>query len=125
MTGASCASQSSGKSAGAPSSYRLNSFLLLGSSGSHTFLNPWVWPDAPWTHIYVTYARSFLGKRFFIVVDAHSKRPEVLIMNSATSQSTVEALCTLFGRYGLAKQLVFDNGSQFVSSDFVHLLRSD
>ena len=60
----------------------------------------------------------------FVVVDAHSKWPQVLIiiMNSTTSQSMIEALCTLFGRYGLPTQLVSNNGSQFISSEFVHFL---
>ena len=62
-------------------------------------LHPWVWPDAPWTHVHVDYAGLFFGKMFFIVVDAHSKWPEVLVMNSTTSQSTIEALRTLLGRY--------------------------
>ena len=39
--------------------------------------------------------------------------------------STTEALRTLFGRYGLPKQLISDNGSQFISSEFVHFLRSN
>ena len=62
---------------------------------------------------------------FFVVVDVHSKWSEVLVMNSTTSQSTIEALRTLFGHYGLPKQLVSDNGSQFISSEFVHFLRSN
>ena len=71
------------------------------------------------------YAGPFLGKIFFVVVDAHSKCPEVLLMNSTTSQSMIEALRTLFRRYGLPTQLVSDNGSQFISSEFVHFLCSN
>ena len=88
-------------------------------------LHPWVWPNVPWTCIHVDYAGPFLGKMFVVVVDAHSKRPEVQVMNSTTSQSTIEALRTLLGRYGLPTQLVFDNGSQFISSEFVHFLRAN
>ena len=62
---------------------------------------------------------------FFVVVDAHSKWPEVLVMNSTTSQSTIEALHTFFRCYGLPTQLVFDNDSQFISSEFVHFLHSN
>ena len=76
-------------------------------------LHPWVWPDAPWSRIHVNYAGPFLGKMFLVVVDAHSKWPEVLIAKSTTTDSTMEALRTLFGRYGLPKQLVSDNGPQF------------
>ena len=67
----------------------------------------------------------FSGKCFFVVVDAHSKCPEVLVMNSTTFQSTIEALHTLFRRCGLPTQLVSDNGSQLISSEFVHFLRSN
>ena len=62
---------------------------------------------------------------FLAVVDAHSKSPEVQIMNSTTSQSTIEAVRTLFGCYGLLTQLVSDNGSRFISSEFVHFIRSN
>ena len=88
-------------------------------------LHPWVWPDTPWTRIHVDYAGPFLGKMFFLVVDAHSKWPEVFIMKSTTSQSTIEALRSLFGRYGLPEQLVSDNGPQFTSGEFLHFMRSN
>ena len=88
-------------------------------------LHPWVLPNAPWTLIHVDYAGPFLGKMFFVVVDPHSKWPEVLVMNFTTSQSAIEALRTLFGCYGLPTQLVSNNGSQFISSEFVHVLRSN
>ena len=72
---------------------------------------------------HVHYAGPFLRKMFLVVVDAHSKWPEVLIMNSTTSQSTIEALRTLFGRYELPTQLVSNNGSHIISSEFAHFLR--
>ena len=86
-------------------------------------LHPWVWPHAPGTRIHVDYAGPFLRKMFLVVVDAPSKWPEVQIMNSTTSQSTTEAMRTLFGHYELPTQLVSDNGSQFISTEFVHFLR--
>ena len=66
--------------------------------------------------------RTVSRENVFVVVNAHSKWPEVLVMNSITSQSTIEALCTLFGYYELPKQLVSDIGSQFISSEFIHFL---
>ena len=62
---------------------------------------------------------------FFVVVDAHSMWPEVQVMNSTSSESMIEALRTLFGRYGLPTKLVSDNGSQFISSEFAHFLHSN
>ena len=79
----------------------------------------------PWTHIHVHYTGPFLGKMFLVVWDAYSKWPEVQIMNSTTSQSTIGALRTLYIHHGLPTQLVSDNGSQLISSEFVHFLRSN
>ena len=62
---------------------------------------------------------------FLVVVDAHSKWPEVQIMYSTTPQSTIGALRTLFGRYGTPTQMVSDNSSQFISSEYVHFLCSN
>ena len=85
-------------------------------------LHLWVWPDAPWTGIHVDYAVPLLGKMFLQVVHGHSKWPEVLIARSTMSKSTMEALLTLFGPYGLPKQLVSDNGPQFTCSEFIQFL---
>ena len=43
-------------------------------------LHPWIWPTKPWERIHVDFAGSFLNKMFLIVVDAHSKWPEVIQM---------------------------------------------
>ena len=60
-----------------------------------------------------------------LVVGAHSKWPEVLIAKSSTFESTTEDLCTLVELYGLPKQLVSDNRTQFTSSEFLHLRRTN
>ena len=54
-----------------------------------TPLHPWVRPDAPWTRIHVNYAGPLLGKMLFVVVHIHSKWPEVLIVNSTTSNDSL------------------------------------
>lgn len=65
------------------------------------------------------HAEPFLKKLFFIVMDAYSKWPEVVMMSSTTSQNTIETLHSIFSRYGLPEQLVSDNGPQFTSEEFV------
>ena len=55
-------------------------------------LHPWVWPNTPWKRIHIDFAEPFLSKMFLIVIDAHSKWPEVVLMSSTTSHKTIEAL---------------------------------
>ncbi len=62
---------------------------------------------------------------FLVVVDAHSKWPEVIQMSSTTSQNTIEALQALFARYGLPEQIVSDNGAQFTSQEFSDFVQAN
>ena len=86
-------------------------------------LHPWLWPTKPWERVHIDYAGPIDGKMMLVVVDAHSKWPEVIIMSSTTSQATIQALRNLFASYGLPRQLVSDNGPQFSSSEFAIFLR--
>jgi hypothetical protein len=81
-------------------------------------LHPWEWPSAPWKRIHVDFAGPFLGHMFLIVVDAHSKWPEVIPMQTTTSAKTIITLRNIFARNGLPEQMVSDNGPQFVSEEF-------
>ena len=60
---------------------------------------------------------------FFVLVDAHSKWPEVVEMKSTTSEKTIEVMRTLFGSYGIPEQVVSDNGPQFTSDEFTEFMR--
>lgn len=62
---------------------------------------------------------------FLVIVDAHSKWPEVELMTSTTSKKTIEVLRSLFARHGLPEQLVSDNGPQFISDDFKKFLKAN
>ena len=59
-------------------------------------LHPWEWPIKPWQRIHVDYAGPFMGHMFLIIVDAHSKWPEVLLTGSTSSERTVELLRGIF-----------------------------
>jgi hypothetical protein len=50
--------------------------------------------------------------------DAHSKWLEVIIMNNISTTTTINALKSLFARYGLCEEIVSDNGTQFTSEEF-------
>ena len=86
-------------------------------------LHPWVWPAKPWQRIHIDFAGPFLGKTFLIVIDAHSKWPEVVGMTTTTAQRTITELRKIFAAYGLPEQLVSDNGPQFVSDDFALFMK--
>ena len=58
-------------------------------------LHPWVWPEAPWRQIHIDFAGPFIGKMFLVVIDAHSKWPEVITVPSTTSEHTINVNNTL------------------------------
>ena len=55
-------------------------------------LHPWQWPNKPWSRVHIDFVGPFLNRFFFLVVDAFSKWPEVIEMNSSTATKTVGAL---------------------------------
>ena len=62
---------------------------------------------------------------FLIIMDAHSKWPEVIVMHSTTSQTTIETLRILFSHYGLQEQVIPDNGPQFTSDEFAQFMQDN
>ena len=86
-------------------------------------LHPWARPMAPWQRMHVDFAGPFAGKMFLVMVDTHSKWPEVHIMSTTTATKTIAVLRDIFARYGLPQQLVSDNGPQFIAEEFSRLLR--
>ena len=85
-------------------------------------LHSWPWPSGPRERIHIDYAGPFMGSMFLMVVDAYSKWLEVLPMASTTTEKTLDALRTLFARYGVPKEVVSDNGPQFTASCFEECL---
>ena len=92
--------------------------ISVGKMPASAPLHPWEWPARPWSRLHMDFAGPFLGRMFLIVVDAHSKWPEVVPMSSTTSANTISALRNIFARFGLPNQLVSDNGPQFCSEEF-------
>ena len=85
-------------------------------------LHPWVPASRPGERIHIDYAGPVEGKMLLIVVDSFSKWPEVVIVNSTTSEATVNALRTMFNRVGVPQTLVSDNAPQFKSQEFKDFL---
>lgn len=85
-------------------------------------LHPWDWPEAPWQRVHVDFVGPLEERMFLVVVDAHSKWPEVFTMRSTTAEKTIEKLGEVFSPFGFPEQLVSDNGPQFVSQEFERFL---
>ena len=79
----------------------------------------------PWQHIHVDFAGQFLGKMFLIVVDAHSKWPEVIPMATTNTTRTIEEVRKLFTAHGSPEQPVSHNGPQFITNEFRAFKRSN
>ena len=88
-------------------------------------LHPWSWPAKAWRRVHVDFAGPFQGKMYFVMVDAHSKWPEVFEMRSTTAISTIAVLRQVFASHGLPLQLVSDNGPQFVAEEFKQYLAAN
>ena len=87
-------------------------------------LYPWAWPTSPWERVHIDFAGPLLGKMFLIVVDAHSKWPEIAIMTTTTTK-TITALREIFSRNGIPRQIVSDNGPQFMSGEFSQFMSAN
>lgn len=83
-------------------------------------LQPWTWP---WRHIHIDFVGPFMGTLFLVIVDAHSKWPEVFEMKS-TSALNIK-LQHLFASYGLPEQVASDNGPQFTSEYFAQFKKKN
>ncbi|PAA68677.1 hypothetical protein BOX15_Mlig034486g1 [Macrostomum lignano] len=88
-------------------------------------LQPWPWPDRPWSRVHMDYAGPFEGKMLLILVDAHSKWIEVHICQSATSSATIDRLRRTFSQLGLPEVVVTDNGPNFVSQEMESFMSSN
>ena len=88
-------------------------------------LHPWVWPAKPWQRIHIDFAGPFRGSMFLLVVDAHSKWPEVCEVPSTTAAKTIELLRQLFSAYSLPQQLVTDNSPQFTSEELAQFVKQN
>ncbi|KAJ7995326.1 hypothetical protein DPEC_G00243390 [Dallia pectoralis] len=86
-------------------------------------LHPWDWPEEAWHRIHVDFAGPFEDRMLLVMVDAHSKWPEVAIMKSTTAGKTIDKLEEVFSRFGSPLQLVSDNGPQLVSQEMTTFLQ--
>ena len=85
-------------------------------------LTPWMWSGKPWYRVHMDCAEKE-GHSFLVIVDAHSKWPEITLMKSTTASATIDVAREIFARFGLPEQVATDNGPQFASAEFAEFLR--
>ena len=81
-------------------------------------LHFWEFPQKPRCHLHIDHTGPFLGKYFFILIDTYSKWLEIYIVNSTSSEVTIQKLQQIFSTHGLPEQIVSDNGPAFTSHEF-------
>ena len=86
-------------------------------------LKPLEWPAHTWDRLHMDVAGPIDDQMILVVVDAHTEWPETVVMHRATSTPTIKACQLLFSRFGIPKEIVTDNGSQFVSQEFTQFLK--
>ncbi|XP_048828016.1 uncharacterized protein K02A2.6-like [Brienomyrus brachyistius] len=80
-------------------------------------VHTWKWSSSPWERIHIDFAEDH-KQMFLVVMDAYARWPEVIPMHTTTSAKTIDVLRTLFAAYGSPKEVITDNGPQFVSQEF-------
>ena len=85
-------------------------------------LTPWMRPGKPWYRVHAGFATKE-GQDFLVMVDAHSKWWEILLMSSTTAAATIAAFRDVFACFGFPVTVVNDNGPQFISAEFGEFLR--
>ena len=94
--------------------------VAMGKSPPSAPLHPWKGPVKLWERIHI----DFFEKdklNLLIVVDTYSKWLEIS-MSSTTSLRTIEALCSVFARYGIPEELVSDDGLQLAAEEFTKFM---
>ena len=88
-------------------------------------IQPWEWPERPWSRLHVDYAGPLSSYMFLVVVDAHSKWMDIKMVKNATSSATITALRSMFATHGIPELLVSDNGAVFTSTEFKEFVQQN
>ena len=76
-------------------------------------------PKSPWQNVSVDFCGPFpSGDYLLVVIDDHSRYPEVEILKTTSSKSTIPRLDKIFSSFGVPQEVKTDNGPPFNSTDF-------
>jgi transposase InsO family protein len=79
-------------------------------------------PDRPWKRIGMDLC-EYNKQNYLVISDYYSRFIEILHMPTTTTVQVVTKLKATFARYGVADEVVSDNGPQFSSEEFKQLAR--
>ncbi len=85
----------------------------------------WEFPQEPWHHVHIDFAGPLEDRMFLVVVDAHSKWPEVAIMRTTTTEKTIKKLGEVFSHFGSPSKVVSDDRLQLVSQEMSAFLQAN
>ena len=85
---------------------------------------PTALPAYPWQKI-GTDLFMLDGTTYLIAVDYFSRYPEAVKLTTVTSQRVIEALKSIFSRYGIPEEIMSDNGPHYASQQFTDFARSN
>ena len=83
-------------------------------------LNPVTLPKGPWQKVAIDIKGPIKGGTYpylLVLMDYYSKWPEVIGLYSITSKVIINVLIGIFARCGVPRELVSDNGRQFISEE--------
>ena len=82
-------------------------------------IQPWEWPEKPWSRLHINHAAPILVEMVLIVVDAHSKWRERHIVSSTSATAAIDKLRSTFATHGLPQTIVSENGPAFASAEYL------
>ncbi|PIO68447.1 integrase core domain protein [Teladorsagia circumcincta] len=86
-------------------------------------LQSWPKPVTPWARVHADFAGPLDRNFYLVIVDAFSKWPEIIHINSITTSAAIRVLAKVFAQFGNSEVLITDNGTEFTSTTFANFCR--
>ncbi|KAK3782887.1 hypothetical protein RRG08_002516 [Elysia crispata] len=85
-------------------------------------LLPSSFPEHPWSRVAMDLF-DLHGKTYLLLVDYHSRWPEIRLLDHLTSAAIIVRLKSIFATHGIPEVVMSDNGPQFASAEFQKFTR--